>query len=286
MKPRATTIIRKDRDGREIAAVNAMWVYGAIRPAKQWKDWVVGVKVGRARGFDFFLLPSQDETRSIPDTFLSVEMVEELADESGLSVHIRGDDLKISDRMTTQLTSVTPTSSDQIVGNSGRERLALALVEANQIIIGLDAKVAETAPKAAALDLISSSKGSLTLSDAAKEMKMQPICEFVPWLFKMGWIFKRDRRGDGEWIANQEMVNRGRMDHGENRYWDASDESYKLSPQARITAKGRSALAMIFATPSGQQKYEEGLRWWKSEVSQRPPRKARKKKNDLLDRAA
>lgn len=83
--------------------------------------------------------------------------------------------------------------------------------------------------------------GSFCISDAAKTLGIAPGTMF-DWLRNHRWIFKRD--GSKEWTAYADRLAAGMMEH---RVITGTrpDGSEWIGTQARITAKGLSALAKL-----------------------------------------
>ncbi len=97
-------------------------------------------------------------------------------------------------------------------------------------------------PKAAALDRVSASEGSLCISDAAKTLNAKPLKRLFQWLRENGWIFKRGN----SWRAAQSKMDAGLMEHAYNLV-TLPDGREITTTQARVTSKGLAFLAEIFA---------------------------------------
>ena len=74
-------------------------------------------------------------------------------------------------------------------------RLAADLAERNQ---QQAAQIAELAPKAEALARIEVAQGDLTVTQAAKMLKMQPK-QLFDWLARHGWLYRSG--GSGVWLG-------------------------------------------------------------------------------------
>ena len=95
-------------------------------------------------------------------------------------------------------------------------------------------------PKAAALDRMSAADGDMTITNAAKVLKMRPSDLFA-YLSQQKWIYKRN--GVGGWIGYQDKVQSGYLTHGEYRYESKSTDVEKLVAQVYVTPKGLAKLA-------------------------------------------
>ena len=123
-------------------------------------------------------------------------------------------------------------------------RLAADLAERNEQQAAL---LAETRPKAQALERISHADGDLCITDAAKLLKLRPK-DLFGLLSMRRWIYKRD--GRGSWIGYQDKVQQGLIRHSEHRYTDSSGTE-QLRAQVYLTPKGITKLAQMVETEAG-----------------------------------
>lgn len=117
------------------------------------------------------------------------------------------------------------------------------LSEALRLAADLADKVTVLAPKAEALDKIALADGTLSLSDAAKTIGVQPQKEFIPRLQKEKWIFRR--AGGDHWIAYQDKLQQMLLEHKVTTV-SRGDGSEKITEQVRVTPKGLTKLAQMF----------------------------------------
>ena len=89
---------------------------------------------------------------------------------------------------------------------SPEELAARAITVLQATIERQKAKLAEVAPKGAALDIIAASEGSLNITVAAKTLQLPPK-ELFHFLHSEGWIYRREERS--EWTAAQTRLNSG-----------------------------------------------------------------------------
>lgn len=115
-------------------------------------------------------------------------------------------------------------------------QLAMKAEEENQKLL---AQVEVMKPKVEALDRISTSDGSLCITDAAKDLQTRPKDLFA-WLNQNKWIYKR--AGCSHWVAYQDKIQTGRLEH-KVTVVSRSDGSEKTTEQVRITPKGLAYLA-------------------------------------------
>jgi Rha family phage regulatory protein len=101
------------------------------------------------------------------------------------------------------------------------------------------AQLAIVTPKAAALELIAASEGSMCITNAAKTLQMRPKQLFA-WLQSQNWIFRRG----AEWIAYESKRQQGMLEHKLSKI-TASDGTEKTFTQARLTPKGISRIAEL-----------------------------------------
>ena len=101
------------------------------------------------------------------------------------------------------------------------------------------AALAVAAPKAEALDCIATADGSLCLTDAAKELQLQPKV-VIAWMSANKWIYKR--AGSASWIGYQDRIQAGLLEH-KNHIVLLADGTERIRDQVRVTAKGLARLA-------------------------------------------
>lgn len=119
------------------------------------------------------------------------------------------------------------------------EALRLAADEAEKRI-EVEAALAIAQPKAAALDRIGASEGSMNIQTAAKTLKIRKINSIFPYLQRKGWIFRR--LPNTNWIAYQDKIKAGYLEHKEHKYKDSNgDDRIKSYPV--VTPKGLVKIA-------------------------------------------
>lgn len=111
-------------------------------------------------------------------------------------------------------------------------------------VAALEAEVTTLAPKAAALNRIAASEGSMTLTAAAKDLKLQPRAGLIPWLRENEWIFRRNP--NREWEPFQDRIDARLMECRPFPYEDSRGVEC-MRNQAMVTPKGLARLAELFA---------------------------------------
>ena len=114
--------------------------------------------------------------------------------------------------------------------------LALVIEKKN---IKLTAQVENMTPKVEALNLISTSDGSMCISNTAKDLQLQPKGLFR-WLNVNHWIYKR--KGNTTWTAYQDKINQGLLEHKVEPV-TLPNNRILTTEQVRVTSKGLAKLA-------------------------------------------
>lgn len=109
-------------------------------------------------------------------------------------------------------------------------------------VLPLENQVEVLAPKAEALDRISTSDGGMCITNAAKDLQMRPKDLFV-WLSSHQWIYRRV--GGSGCVAYQDKLQAGHLEHKVTTV-SRSDGSEKTVEQVLVTPKGLAKLARQF----------------------------------------
>lgn len=121
---------------------------------------------------------------------------------------------------------------------------AAALLEAGRLALENERLTAEREallPRAEALDRLSAADGSLSVTEAAKAIKVKPKTLFA-WLSRNGWIYRR--AGSARWLGYQAHTSNGDLEHKTTTVI-RGDGSEKITEQVRVTAKGLTKLAKV-----------------------------------------
>ncbi|MBC3495381.1 phage regulatory protein/antirepressor Ant [Pseudomonas sp. SWRI100] len=89
------------------------------------------------------------------------------------------------------------------------EALRLAADQAEQNL-QLHQVIEKQAPKVAAIERLAAAGGAICITDAAKQLQVQPS-KLFEWLEQNRWIYRR--RGSKRWIAYQPRIAAGHMKH-------------------------------------------------------------------------
>jgi Rha family phage regulatory protein len=109
-----------------------------------------------------------------------------------------------------------------------------------------DAVIEGMLPKVEALERIENADGSMCISNAAKTLKTERVNDLFKFMHARRWIFKRE--GKGAWLAHQDKIRAGYMEHRDHVYIDKEDRE-RVSTQAFVTAKGLVKLAELLNQP-------------------------------------
>lgn len=154
---------------------------------------------------------------------------------SGYSIPLRA---KIIDRWQALEEQVAKPAIDP--ANLSRLQLIELAMQAEQERLALEAKVGELAPKAEALDRISTADvGSLCITNAAKALQVPPK-KLFSWMQEHQWIYRR--AGNSGWIAYQHRIQCGWLEHKVTTV-ERSDGTEKVVEQVLVTPKGLAKLS-------------------------------------------
>ena len=156
---------------------------------------------------------------------------------SGYSIKLRK---KIVDRL-----EELENKNDPIVMLNDPDVLRRTLLSYSETVIKQKQIIQDQEPKVKALDRISTANGSLCITDAAKQLQVQPSTLF-DWLSFHKWIYKRVGSSSG-WIAYQRVIQQGLIEH-KTTILIRPDGSEKATTQARITPKGLTKLSEMFSS--------------------------------------
>ena len=95
------------------------------------------------------------------------------------------------------------------------------------------------------MDRIEGSVGSMAITDAAKTLKVGRDF-LIRFMSTRSWIYKRP--GNSSWLARQEKINAGYMEHKDHLYTDSLQQE-RVSTRALVTGKGLLKLAELLDKP-------------------------------------
>ena len=140
-----------------------------------------------------------------------------------------------------------------VVPDETPEQLALRAMSVMQDTIARQkAQLATSQPKAAAFDLIADSGGGLSISEAAKSLKIPPK-RLGALLCERRWVYRRG--GSGSWLAYQTAIDTGLLMHRVIEVGSRADPALpgKLVTQVLVTARGMTRLAALLANAPTRQ---------------------------------
>ena len=105
-----------------------------------------------------------------------------------------------------------------------------------------DTKLEVQGQKLAKLVKIEASGGSLSFQETAKTLKLDPLKKMTGLLVRHQWIYKRV--GNSNWLARQDKIRAGLLEHAEHTYLDSRGEE-RVATRARVTPKGLLAIAQL-----------------------------------------
>ncbi|MFF1540447.1 BRO family protein [Microbacterium sp. NPDC058269] len=127
---------------------------------------------------------------------------------------------------------------------TGTDLLALAVIEAQQMLEASTRQVAELTPRAEAWDELASATGDYEVADAAKMLARAGVETGRQRLFGqlsgLGWIY---RAPSGKWKARQSAVDAGYLtEKPQSHHHPRTGELVLDPPQVRVTVRGLERL--------------------------------------------
>jgi phage antirepressor YoqD-like protein len=111
-------------------------------------------------------------------------------------------------------------------------------MEAEQERLLLAARVEEMQPTVAAYDRLTDATNTMTMTDAAKQLKLKPS-QLREWMIAHKWIYKLGSAKS--WMAYQDRIDSGCMMHKTTTV--ERDGETSIYSQARVTAKGMATIS-------------------------------------------
>jgi len=231
----------RDLAGATQQTVNARELHLFLEVQTAFKDWMARriADYGFEDGKDFCSFLSESAGgRPAKEYALTLDMAKEL---SMVERNEKGKEARLyfleCERKAKAATAVDPMR----VLNDPAAMRGLLLTYSEKVI-ALEGKVAEQAPKVEALALLTESDGALALTDAGKVLEMTRD-RFIRWLQALGWIYRR--QGRGEWTAHVAAEKAGRVVVKITPFINSKTGETEVSHQVRITPKGMAKLAEL-----------------------------------------
>jgi len=227
-------------DGNAVKTVNARNLHALLGSKADFSTWMK-TQIDRARlveNRDFVTLTKKVERQILVDYHLTIESAKHIAMMSGTDKGFEVRDYFLECERVAHQAALNP-------GTMTRLQLLELAMQSEQERLKLESKVEVLLPKAEALDRISLADGTLSLSDAAKTIGVQPQKEFIPFLSAAKWIFRR--AGGDHWIAYQDKLQQQLLEHKVTTV-SRGDGSEKITEQVRVTPKGLAKLTASHQT--------------------------------------
>ena len=230
------TLVNRPVAGQAQQTVNARELHAFLENRDHFSTWIKDriSQYGFVENQDFVIASGNSEAirggHNRLDYFLSLDMAKELSmvERNAKGKQARQYFIDCEKRLSGSL--IPQTFSEAL-------RLAADLAERNQ---QQAAQIAELAPKAEALARIEVAQGDLTVTQAAKMLKMQPK-QLFDWLAQHGWLYRSG--GSGVWLGYQDKVRSGCVTHSVHQYESKSTGEQRIATQVYLTPKGMSRIA-------------------------------------------
>lgn len=141
-----------------------------------------------------------------------------------------------------KLKSLEKPSIDPMVALNDPAFLRDALISYTEKVMHLEHQVEEMKPDVDALTRIAKAEGSLCVTDAAKQLQINPK-KLFDLMSHSKWIY---RRIGSVWIGYQDKIQQGLLEHKVTVVKSSTGEDKQVS-QVRVTAKGLSKLAKLLS---------------------------------------
>lgn len=228
-------LVNRPVAGQAQQTVNARELHAFLEVQTRFNDWIKNRvdEYGFIENQDFITFTENlvNGGRRI-EYALSLDMAKELSmvERNAKGKQARQYFIDCEKRLSGSLNAIPQTLPDAL-------RLAADLAERNQ---QQAAQIAELAPKAEALARIEVAQGDITVTQAAKMLKMPPK-QLFDWLARHGWLYRSG--GSGLWLGYQDKVKSGCVTHSVHRYESKSTGEQRIATQVYLTPKGMSRIA-------------------------------------------
>lgn len=169
-----------------------------------------------------------------------------LLDRRHTEILVTGYDIKrraaVIDRWYDLETGKAKPSIDPMVALNDPAFLRDALISYTEKVMHLEHQVEEMKPDVDALTRIAKAEGSLCVTDAAKQLQINPK-KLFDLMSHSKWIY---RRIGSVWIGYQDKIQQGLLEHKVTVVKSSTGEDKQVS-QVRVTAKGLSKLAKLLS---------------------------------------
>lgn len=231
------TITEKEINGL-VQTVNARELHAFLEVKKDFSDWIKNNLEMFTQDVDFIVFPLKGENsdgRPRIEYALTIECAKHIAmmSRTAKGMEARNYFIECEKKWKDQLAQPAIDLSNPAV-------LRNALLNYTEKVIELEGKIEEMKPDCDAFARIAVSEGSMSLTDAAKALQVQPKA-FIACLSVEKWIYKRLGTS---WIAYQDKIQQGLLEH-KVTVVQRDDGSEKSVHQVRVTPKGIARLSKL-----------------------------------------
>ncbi len=221
-----------ERDG--IQTVNARELHAFLGVGKDFSTWIKGriEQYNFLENRDFICSPvlgSKHGGHNAIDYHLTLDMAKELAMVERTDKGRQARQYFIECERRAKAAAAEPSGLMQALDNPDVLRSTLLMY--TERVIALEETVEQQRPKVEALKRIAEAEGSLSITETAKALQVQPKQLFA-YLSQHGWIYRRP--GGSIWLGYQARVASGDLEHKVTTIL-RGDGTEKVCEQVRVT---------------------------------------------------
>jgi anti-repressor protein len=241
-------VVTAEIGGQPITAVDARELHGFLEVGRDFTNWIKDriEQYGFIEGQDFTVFDSPNSAdqsgrggdRRSKRYAISLDMAKEL------SMVERNEKGKQARQYFIECERRAKSAPDPMAVLNDPAAMRGLLLTYSEKVLNLESKVAEQAPKVAALDRLSGANGAVCITTAAKDLQVGPQ-ELFRWLQANGWIYRRP--GGSGWLAYQTRLQQGVLTHKVTTI-ERNDGTSKQTEQVLVTPKGLARLAELLST--------------------------------------
>jgi anti-repressor protein len=242
-------IEQKQIGNEEVNSIDARDLHSRLGLQKKFSDWIKQniAKLNLVENIDYVTVPQKGTGGKFDtiDYILTLDIGKHIAmmTNTDTASGIRTYFIEFEKRAKALLTQSAPLTPQMQLAHA--MLLAGDMIEEQKCQIAQrDTLISIIQPQADALRLIALADGSYCLTDAAKNLGVQPHKVLIPFLSAHKWIYKR--AGATNWIAYQDKLQQMLLEH-KTTVVSRTDGTEKMTEQVRITGKGLTKLAELFA---------------------------------------
>lgn len=227
--------------GNEINSVDARGLHEFLESKQNFADWIQKRidDFGFEEGQDFFinLCKTPNGGRPRTDYIISLDMAKEL------SMVERNEKGKQARQYFIECEKIAKQKPmDPMAYLNDPAAMRGILLSYTEKVLALEEEKKVLAPKAEALDLISTADGMTCITDAAKTLQMRPKDLFA-MLSAKRWIYRRI--GGKNWIGYQDKIQQGLLNHKITTVTDVHTGKERIIENVLVTPKGIAKLSEL-----------------------------------------